>query len=87
MPLKPQNIVQAAEADIARSRHNIEEATYNDPCYEPYAFHRKHARRARSAHDLILLALMDPAVSTTKANTRLIYGNARLLVAALRLTQ
>lgn len=46
MPLKPINIVQAAEADIQRSIHNATEATYHNPQYEPYAFHRSHARRA-----------------------------------------
>lgn len=86
MPLKPINIVQAAEADMRRSKKNIYEAELQDPRYEPYAFHRKHARRAKSAHDLILLALMDPMVKTIKPNTKLIYGNAALLVDALRLS-
>lgn len=84
--LKPQNIVQAAEADLGRSRHNAEEAKFNNPTYEPYAFHRIHARRAVSAHELILLALMDPMVKTAKPNTKLIYGDAQLLLAALRIT-
>ncbi len=83
MPLKPQNIVQAANADLKRSRHNAEEAKFEKPQYEPYAFHRRHARRAETAHELILLALMDPMVKTAKSNTRLIYGDAALLVAAL----
>lgn len=86
MPLKPINIVQAAEADLKRARHNMIEAEYQEPKYEPYAFHRKHARRADSAHELILLALMDPCIKTEKANTKLIYGNAGLLLQALRLT-
>lgn len=88
MPLKPINIVQAAEADIKRSAHNVVEAQYDSPQYEEYAFHRKHARAAETAHELILLALMDPnaALKTAKPNTKLIYGDAALLVAALRMT-
>lgn len=86
MPLKPINIVQAAEADLKRARHNASEAEYENPQYEHYAFHRRHARRADSAHELILLALMDPCIKTVKPNTKLIYGNAGLLVEALRLT-
>lgn len=86
MPLKPQNIVQAAQADFARARRNAEQAKYKDHSYEPYAFHRRHVRRARSPHDLMLLALMDPAAAmkTAKANTRMIYDNAGLLLQALR---
>lgn len=88
MPLKPQNIVQAAQADFARARRNAEQAKYKDHSYEPYAFHRRHVRKARSPHDLMLLALMDPAAAmkTAKDNTRMIYGNAGLLIEALRIT-
>lgn len=88
MGLKPQNIVQAAEADFARLRRNAENAEFRDcPC-EHYAFHRKHVRRAKTAHELIRLALMDPAITakTAKNNTRLIYGDGRLLIAAIRIT-
>lgn len=60
MPLKPQNIVQAAEADLARQRRNAEQAKYRDHSYEEYAFHRNHVRRARTPQGLMLLALMDP---------------------------
>lgn len=84
MPLKPQNIVQAAEADLRRATRNAEQAKYRDHSYEEYAFHRKHVRRARSAHDLMVLALMDPAVKTIKSNTLMIYGNAGLLLSAIR---
>jgi hypothetical protein len=83
--LKPQNIVQAAEADLVRKRRNMGEAEMDAPCYEHYAFHRKHVRRAVDAKTLIMLALMDPVVKTIKPNTLLIYGNARLLVEAIRL--
>lgn len=84
--LKPQNIVQAAEADFIRVRRNAEEAKHKDHSYEPYAFHRKHVRQADTVRGLLLLALMDPAVAinTSKDNTRMIYQNAPLLVDALR---
>ena len=86
MGLKSQNIVQAAEADLNRKRHNRSEAELENPSYEHYAFHRKHVRRAEDAKTLITLALMDPIVKTTKPNTLLIYGDARLLVEAIRVT-
>lgn len=87
MPLKPQNIVQAAEADLARQRRNAEQAKHRDASYEPYAFHRKHVRRAMGVRDLMVLALMDPMVAekTAKHNTRMIYGDARLLLDAIRI--
>lgn len=93
MALKPQNLVQAAKADLIRKRRNIGSAELNrshleySP-YEQYAFHRKHVRHAGDARELLLLALMDPAVAakTAKHNTRLIYGDARLLVEAIRLS-
>ncbi len=89
MSLKPQNIVQAAEADLQRRDHNAREAEQRDPSYEPYAFHRLHVRRASDARGLLLLALMDPGMAekTTKANTKLIYGDAGLLLAAIRATR
>jgi hypothetical protein len=84
--LKPQNIVQAAEADLARRNHNAREAELADPSYEPYAFHRLHVRRAGDARELLILALMDSgmAAKTAKSNTRLIYGDAGLLLSAIR---
>jgi hypothetical protein len=89
MSLKPQNIVQAAEADLARHARNIKRHKLGDTSgMEQFAFHRKHVRRAGSARDLITLALMDPAVaaSSIKRNTVLIYSSAGLLVRAARLS-
>lgn len=85
--LKPQNIIQAAAADLRRKARNAEQAKFQDHAYEPYAFHRTHVRRAISARELVLLALMDGPVAdkTAKDNTRLIYGNARLLVDTMKL--
>lgn len=84
--LKPQNIVQAAEADLRRRKHNTMEAQLDSPAYEPYAFHRAHVRRARDVKALLTLAIMCPAPGRTsdKHNTRMIYGDTALLVAALR---
>jgi hypothetical protein len=95
MGLKPQNIVQAAEADLKRQRRNLRRAELmpfglaeDGVSYEPYAFHRKHVRRVHAVRELILLALMDSntGAKTAKPNTRLIYGDARLLVDAIKLT-
>lgn len=92
MPLKPQNIVQAAQADMKRAMRNAKQAASSKqykPTYEQYAFHRDHVRRSfNRPADLMLLALMDPTIikKTTKASTRLIYGDARLLVAAIKTT-
>lgn len=69
MPLKPQNIVQAAEADLVRRRRNMERAKEPEPwttraegSMEPYAFHRNHVRKATSALELIELALAHPDI-------------------------
>jgi hypothetical protein len=85
--LKPQNIIQAAEADLRRINRNAKEAEYQDPHYEHYAFHRKHVHAAKSARELMVLALMNPYVlgNTNKANMRLIYGDTRLLIEAIKL--
>ena len=87
--LKPINIVQAAEADLKRIKKNAVEAEYQDPHYEHYAFHRKHVHGAKSARELMIFALMEPHVvkpTTNKGNMRLIYGDAALLLAAIKLT-
>lgn len=86
--LKPQNLVQAAEADMKRALRNAEHAfnakEFSGIGYEEHAFHRDHVRRADTASELLLLALMNPTVKTAKPNTRLIYGNAQLLIEAIR---
>lgn len=89
MPLKPQNLIQAAEADMKRSMRNAElTATYKQRFqfhYEEYAFHRDHVRRADTARELLVLALMNPNVKTGKPATKLIYGDSALLLKAVRL--
>ena len=84
--LKPQNIVQAASADFARRSRNSVQAEYSDPSYEHYAFHRGHVRRARDVKQLLVLALMDPlpGLASAKGNTKMIYGDTMLLLAAVR---
>lgn len=87
--LKPVNVLQAAQADFGRKRRNAEQAAYRDHSYEPYAFHRFHVRKAVDAGDLLVRALMDPqpGMASDKFNTRLIYGNGALLVAAIGLSR
>lgn len=94
MSLKPINIIQAAESDIRRKLTN------SSPPYEQYAFYRKHVRKAKNVRQLLLMALMSPPIKmvvpkgedievprldTIKRDTKLIYGNAGLLVEALKL--
>jgi hypothetical protein len=98
MPLKPQNLIQAAEADLRRRRDN--RAGYKSYGYgakmSQFAFFGPHVRKARSARQLLILALMHPPVKfdeelgvvvldTTKQNMKLIYGNGALLVQAIRI--
>ena len=85
--LKPQNLVQAAEADLRRINRNKAESEYQDPHYEHYAFHRKHVHAARDVRELMVLALMNPQVvaNTNKTHMRLIYADTRLLLEAIKL--
>lgn len=85
--LKPQNLIQAAEEDLRREQRNAKEAEYADAKYELYAFHRKHVHAARDARELMVLALMNPHVigNTTKDKMKLIYGDTRLLIDAIKI--
>ncbi len=89
MVLKPSSLLATARADLKRWMRNAEEAQTQSPAYEHYAFHRKHVRRATDDVDLLTRALMDPVpgLESGKFNTRLIYGNAGLLLAAIRMTR
>lgn len=97
--LKPQNLVQAAEADLKRRQRNMSGETFGGVLFERYAFHRDHVRRAKNIKQLLLLALMDPPlkvfeypeqewpvvrIATMKKETRLIYSDGALLVRAIR---
>jgi len=90
MSLKPQNLIQAAEADLRRRERNV--ARHKGLPLggfglktEQYAFHAPHVRRARDAKHLLEMALKRPgaASKSTKRNTRLIYGDAALLAHAI----
>ncbi len=98
--LQPQNILQAAQADFARSKRNQRRAELivagyvqdGDMGYEPYAFHRRHVRKATNTRELMVLALMEPQLvlgekKSAKYNTRLIYSNAQLLLGAIKLAR
>ena len=77
------NVLQAAEADLMRRYRN--QGSSQRGAYEPYAFQRDHVRRAKTIEQLIRTALMEPlrGLKSKKKNTRLLYGDGGLLVAAL----
>jgi hypothetical protein len=86
MVLKPSSLLGAARADFARKRRNVDR-DFAAGGYEQYAFHRRHVRKAVDEMDLLIRALMDPVpgLESDKFNTRLIYGNAALLLSAIHL--
>lgn len=91
MSLRPINILQAAEADLMRRIRNkgsMQRGRMRRP-FELYAFHRDHVRKARGVCDLLVTALMQPAVGlrSKKRNTKMLYGDGELLVKTLRLLQ
>ena len=79
--LKPNNIIQAAHADLKlRDRKEREEAD----ALEPYAFARRHVRRARSIAHLLAMAYFEPLASVTdKRSTLIVYGDRDVLRLAL----
>jgi hypothetical protein len=89
MELKPSSVVGAAEADIRRFWRNAEIKRGR----KPYAFHRKHVRKAARAGDgpggilLLRLALADleAGADSGKETTRMLYGAPQLLEQALEL--
>lgn len=83
--LKPSSVVQAAQADMRRRERNAVEAQTDTPSYEQFAFHRDHVRKAVDPQDLLIRALMEPGrgLASAKYNTRLIYGDAGVLLAAI----
>jgi hypothetical protein len=84
----PQNVLQAAEADLMR-RYRNQDSLCPKGQYEHYAFHRAHVRMAKSIKQLVRLALMDPArgLKAKKKNTLMLYRDGALLAAALRYLQ
>lgn len=93
MKLKPATIVQAAQADLKRKLRNAETGMqpfgYSGQGYEHYAFHRRHVRRAVDVVDLLVRALMEPGpgLASAKYNTRLLYGDGGLILAAIKLAR
>src|SRR5882762_178153 len=85
MSLLPQTVLQAAEADLMRRIRNRAYARLNK--FELYAFHREHVRKAKTIRHLLVIALMQPqpGLHSKKRDTKLLYGDGALLVAALRL--
>jgi hypothetical protein len=80
MSLKPRNIVQAAEADLARRKRNMlrhkgEPTPGHGDETEIYAFYAPHVRKAKNARQLIEMAWKQPfrGLQCEKKNTRLIY--------------
>lgn len=93
MKLKPASVLAAARADISRRARNSEIARdrkgpVQTEGYALYAFHRTHVRKSADAQELLIRALMDPTegLASDKYNTRLLYGDATLLLAAIHLT-
>jgi hypothetical protein len=84
MSLKPSSLLHTAAADLARRKRN---SAPLDGGYEHYAFHRKHVKKANTAAELVSLAAAEPGVglASAKYNTRLIYGDTDLLLAAREL--
>jgi hypothetical protein len=80
--LKPANIIQAANADLKLREKKREEQA--DPT-EPYAFARRHVKRAHSVGHLIAMAYFEPlvAANTDKRSTLLVYSDPDLLRLAL----
>ncbi len=89
MELKPSTVLQAAREDIKRHRRNREAAVMGECSFEHFAFHRMHVRKAADAESLLVRALMEPGLglASAKYNTRLIYSDGNLLVAAIKLAR
>lgn len=83
--LKPSSLIGAAVADLKTKETNKADDT-KDRGTRWYTFHRTHVRKAKSAVELLSIALADLArgASSAKPNTRLIYADKKLLSAALR---
>lgn len=64
MSLKPQNLIQAAEADLKRRETNklIAVHGHRGDRYEQYAFHRKHVNRCSTVREILELALAEPDI-------------------------
>jgi len=81
--LKPNNIIQAAAADLRLKRRKKEKTA---DAGELYSFSRKHVQRATNIGMLIALAYFDSATAmgTDKKSTYIVYSDRDLLREALR---
>lgn len=79
--LKPGSIVSAALADL-RNRDRKKSGEVDRAA--PYAFHRVHVRKAKTAAELLAVAIADRERGETsrKINTRRIYSDAETLAQA-----
>ena len=84
MQLAPSSVLHAAERDL-KLRNTRDETNQS----APYAFHRLHVRKAERALDLLRLALADRerGVASGKRDTRVIYEDELVLLAALKLAE
>lgn len=85
--LKPQNVLQAADADMRRKELNTDPSRYWP--IEPYAFHRRHVRKAQTAVELVELAVANPKLGekSAKRDTKLLYGDVDLLKQAAEIAR
>lgn len=79
--LKPNNIIQAAHADLRLRERKSKEAGAD----EMYSFARRHVNRANNVGHLIALAFFDPqaAAMTDKKSTFVVYNDREVLRDAL----
>lgn len=87
MSLKPQNLIQAAEADLKRQKINTIRYDLRDR-YHQYAFHRCHVRGSETVADILCRAAKSAErkpPKTRKRNTIMIYANPELIREALKL--
>jgi hypothetical protein len=83
--LKPSAIIAAARADLALRSEQFAGARGDGIPIRPYAFHRRHVRRATSVADLIARAIADRYAGywSSKRATVAIYADPAALEAAL----
>jgi hypothetical protein len=96
--LRPRNLIQAAQADLARRERNMEiaEKNWRVP-YERYAFLKQHVRDGDGAAGILVLALKHAQGLAGKSRsdecwpkkrlTRIIYSDPGLIADALRLAE
>lgn len=85
--------MEAARRDLlqmsTRKRYAKDRLNVARPPRGSYAFVYRHVRKAKTEANLLRLALTEPnlGLESTKVNTREIYGDQALLMAALSLAE